>query len=175
MFFKCLSFRLLVIAFLSLLFASCGTGKKAFRDVDFASLARAGLKLGVDIDVDDDWPLMLEASSWIGVPYRYGGTNKSGVDCSGLTVAIYRNVYGIGISRNSHAQYDNDVKKVSKKKLKTGNLVFFATGKKSKVSHVGVYLKDDKFIHASSSRGVVVSDLKEEYYKRSFVSGGIVK
>jgi lipoprotein Spr len=54
-------------------------------------------------------------------------------------------------------------------------LVFFATGKKSKVSHVGVYLKDDKFIHASSSRGVVVSDLKEEYYKRSFVSGGIVK
>jgi lipoprotein Spr len=67
------------------------------------------------------------------------------------------------------------VKKVSKNNLVSGDLVFFSTGKKGKVSHVGVYLKDGKFIHASSSRGVVVSDLNQNFYKNNFISGGKVK
>ena len=67
------------------------------------------------------------------------------------------------------------MKKVSKNNLMSGDLVFFSTGKKGKVSHVGVYLKDGKFIHASSSRGVVVSDLNQNFYKNNFISGGKVK
>ena len=127
-----------------------------------------------DIDEDDDRKLMLECASWLGVKYRYGGNNKNGVDCSGLTCNIYRNVYSHSLHRSSFDQYSKDVKKIKRKKLKSGDLVFFATGSSDRVSHVGIYLKDNLFIHASSSRGVVVSDLDQKYYKERWVSGGEV-
>jgi lipoprotein Spr len=81
----------------------------------------------------------------------------------------------VELHRRSIDQYKKDVKKKSKKKLRSGDLVFFATGKDKTVSHVGVYLKDDKFLHASSQRGVVVSDLNQKYYKDRFIKGGRVK
>ena len=155
--------------------ASCGTTRRADRNVDYGLLARSGIRLGFDIDEDDNWPLMIEAASWIGTPYRYGGNDKSGVDCSGLTKRIYSNVYGVNLHRNSHEQYSKDIKRVSRDDLSSGDLVFFSTGKKGKVSHVGVYLKGGKFIHSSSSRGVVVDDLNQSYYRKNFISGGNVK
>lgn len=157
------------------LLASCSSSKKVFDyNNEYRQLARAGLKLGFDIDEDDDRKLMLECASWLGVKYRYGGNNKNGVDCSGLTCNIYRNVYSHSLHRSSFDQYSKDVKKIKRKKLKSGDLVFFATGSSDRVSHVGIYLKDNLFIHASSSRGVVVSDLDQKYYKERWVSGGEV-
>lgn len=170
--------RFLLIVFMGsllLTIASCGTSKKTGRNVDYHVLARAAIKLDFDIDEDDDWPLMIEASTWIGTPYKYGGEDRYGIDCSGLTRTIYRQVYKTELHRNSYEQYKKDVKKVSKNNLMSGDLVFFSTGKKGKVSHVGIYLKDGKFIHASSSRGVVVSDLNQNFYKNNFISGGKVK
>lgn len=163
------------MGFLLLTIASCGTSKKTGRNVDYHVLARAAIKLDFDIDEDDDWPLMIEASTWIGTPYKYGGEDRYGIDCSGLTRTIYRQVYKTELHRSSYEQYKKDVKKVSKNNLMSGDLVFFSTGKKGKVSHVGIYLKDGKFIHASSSRGVVVSDLNQNFYKNNFISGGKVK
>ena len=163
------------MGFLLLTIASCGTSKKTGRNVDYHILARAAIKLDFDIDEDDDWPLMIEASTWIGTPYKYGGEDRYGIDCSGLTRTIYRQVYKTELHRNSYEQYKKDVKKVSKNNLVSGDLVFFSAGKKGKVSHVGIYLKDGKFIHASSSRGVVVSDLNQNFYKNNFISGGKVK
>lgn len=166
---------MLFVASLFLTFVSCGTSKKTVRNVDYHVLARAAIKLGFDIDEDDDWPLMIEASTWVGTPYKYGGEDMRGVDCSGLTRGIYRKVYNTELHRSSYEQYKKDVKKISKGDLVSGDLVFFSTDKKGKVSHVGIYLKDGMFIHASSSKGVVVNDLSQSYYKKNFISGGKVK
>lgn len=169
------------IAFLSLLlfpliFASCGSSRSGTKHVNYRELARAGLRLGFDIEADDDWPLMVEASKWIGTPYRSGGTTKRGVDCSGLTYMIYKNVYGKKLHRRSIDQYEEDCRRVSKSELRTGDLVFFTTGNSGRsIGHSGIYLKDGKFIHASSSRGVMVSSLDEKYYRKHWKRGGRVR
>lgn len=104
------------------------------------------------------------------------GPRKKGVDCSGLTSAIYKKVYRKKLCRSSEEQRDRDCKKVLKRNLKEGDLVFFHNGKKKKkASHVGIYLKDGKFVHASTSVGVVVSSLNERYYDKHWLQGGRVK
>lgn len=116
-----------------------------------------------------------EACSWLGVPYRYGGTTHQGVDCSGLTMNIYENALNIKIPRSSLDQKEA-CQCVDKKKLEIGDLVFFATGKdRGKVSHVGMYMGDGKMIHASSSRGVVMVDLESPYFANHFTEAGRVK
>lgn len=156
-----------------LLFSSCRTHKMNY---DFRELAEAAVKLEMDIDMKDNHALYVESSKWIGTPYRYGGTTKKGVDCSGFTKAIYKKVYNEKLGRSAEEQRDDDCRRVLKRNLKEGDLVFFHNGrKKRKASHVGIYLKDDKFIHASTSVGVVVSSLKEKYYDKHWLQGGRVK
>lgn len=116
-----------------------------------------------------------EVKSWIGTPYKYGGNNKRGVDCSGFVVQVYKKVYGVSLQRSSDLIYEKNCEKIKKNDLQEGDLVFFSTGRSKKINHVGIYLKSDKFIHASSSRGVIVSDLDESYYVRTYVSSGRVK
>lgn len=109
-----------------------------------------------------------EARTYIGTPYRWGGNDKVGIDCSGLMVRSFESV-GFTIPRTTSQQIDIG-KKVSLKKSKEGDLVFFAFGKsKRKVTHVGLVSKyntssDIDFIHASSSRGVVETQLVKDYY-----------
>lgn len=163
----------IIFVCISCLFSSCRSIAPKY---NYTELAKASLRLGIDISYEDNQKLYLEVSKWLGVPYRYGGKGLSGVDCSGFCRAIYRNVYNITLSRSADEQYRNDCKKVSKAKLKEGNLVFFKSSRRSrKANHVGIYLKDGKFIHASTSSGVVVSDLDEYYYKKYWLSGGRVK
>lgn len=140
--------------------------------LDYQALARASILLGMDINMEDNHKLYLEAANWIGTPYRGGGDSKRGTDCSGMVYQIYRKVYRIEVPRNTEA-LKNRSNKVAKRNLKEGDLVFF-TGSRSKktVGHVGIYLKDGKFIHASTSKGVIVSRLSEDYYNRHWISGG---
>jgi lipoprotein Spr len=114
---------------------------------------------------------LLEAvDEWYGVHYRTGGNTKSGVDCSGFSVAVYAAAFGYALPRVSKEQYRTS-RHISMTELQEGDLVFFNT-RGSGVSHVGVYLGNNKFIHASVSRGVMVSDLFEPYYIKRFFGAG---
>lgn len=107
---------------------------------------------------------------WYGVPYKYGGCSKNGTDCSCLTINLYSAVYKKQLPRNA----DDMAKacdKVSEKKASEGDMVFFKINSKQ-VSHVGVVLKNNKFVHASTSKGVLISDLNEAYYKKYFYCYG---
>jgi cell wall-associated NlpC family hydrolase len=117
--------------------------------------------------------LLESVDEWYGVRYRTGGNTKSGVDCSGFTVAVYASVFGFALPRVSREQYRIS-RKISTTELQQGDLVFFNTNG-SGVSHVGVYLGNNKFIHASVSRGVMVNDLFESYYIKRFVGAGRIE
>ncbi|MCQ2227611.1 MAG: C40 family peptidase [Bacteroidales bacterium] len=134
-------------------------------------------KLNVSSAKGDNTKLYAECASWMGVAYKYGGTNKSGVDCSGLTYLIYKAVYGKTLTRQSSGMLSDNCKRINKSQLQEGDLVFFRTdGKKTSTpNHVGIYLKQNKFIHASTSKGVIVSDLNQDYYIQNWITGGRVK
>ncbi|MFD2525415.1 C40 family peptidase [Flavihumibacter stibioxidans] len=106
---------------------------------------------------------------WYGTRYRYGGNDKRGVDCSGFTCAMSSTVFGKTLPRTSREQYDR-AQKIPAEYLQEGDLVFFNTT--GGVSHVGIYLSNNKFVHASTSSGVVISDLNEDYYRRRFIGAG---
>lgn len=102
---------------------------------------------------------------WAGTPYKYGGTTRKGVDCSAFVQNTYRNAFGYAIPRTTRTQIKKGVQ-VDKADLQAGDVVFFKTGKNS--LHNGVYLGNRQFVHASSSRGVVISRLDNVYWKRTY-------
>ena len=92
---------------------------------------------------DDNHQLYVEVADWIGVPYRHGGSTHRGTDCSGFTAAVYKKVYHKKLQRNSDAQRTENCRKISKRQLQEGDLVFFHNGRRKRVAnHVGIYLKD---------------------------------
>ena len=109
---------------------------------------------------------------WYGAPYRLGGTTKKGVDCSAFTQFLFAGVYGLSIPRTAREQYGL-TSRVSRTELKEGDLIFFNT--RGTISHVGVYLQNNKFVHASTSGGVMISDIFEDYWARKFVGVGRLK
>ncbi len=108
---------------------------------------------------------------WYGTPYRFGGTSKTGIDCSAFVRTLYENVYSLSLTRTSRDQFAATMRLKDKAELKEGDLVFFKIRSRN-ISHVGVYLSDGKFVHASSSRGVVISDLNDHYWVRYYAGGG---
>ncbi len=121
-----------------------------------------------------DHQLIEFLENWYGTPYRMGGVDKTGVDCSAFVQSLMLTMYGIAVPRTSREQY-SQCKRISKNKLVEGDLVFFRTQRKKGVSHVGVYLRNNKFVHASTSSGVMISDLGEEYYSKRYVGSGRYK
>ena len=109
---------------------------------------------------------------WYGTPYRLGGSTKKGIDCSAFTQFLFAGVYGLSIPRTAKDQY-GQTSRISRTELKEGDLLFFNT--RGGVSHVGVYLQNNKFVHASTSGGVMISDIFEEYWARKFVGVGRLK
>jgi cell wall-associated NlpC family hydrolase len=123
----------------------------------------------------DNERLLQFMEEWYGTRYHYGGINKDGIDCSAFVSLLMSSVYGINnLPRMSKDQFIA-TPRVSKINLQEGDLVFFHTyGRKKKtVTHVGVYLRNNKFIHASVS-GVMISDLGEDYYAAHYVGAGRV-
>jgi cell wall-associated NlpC family hydrolase len=110
-----------------------------------------------------------EANRWLGVKYRKGGLDRAGIDCSGLTAHIYLAVAGIALPRTSQDQARCG-KAVSRTELRPGDLLFFISLSAGVVDHAGLYLGDTQFVHASPSKGVVVSSLLQDYYARRYHS-----
>ncbi|HTE27406.1 C40 family peptidase [Flavitalea sp.] len=143
--------------------------EKSFGQLQF----KYAILLDVPVEEVDDEKLFSFIDSWYGTPYRYGGFSKDGVDCSGFTQALMSNIYQLNLPRISAEQY-NQSKRISKKELREGDLVFFKTNGSS-ISHVGVYLRNNKFVHASTSGGVMINDLGDDYFARRFAGSGRVR
>lgn len=116
-----------------------------------------------------------EALTWLGTPYKYAAQEKGkGTDCSGMVMKVYEETIGEKLPRNSAKQAEY-CKQVDYDHVDAGDLVFFATGKDpERVSHVGIVVDNESFIHASSSKGVVVSKFANNYYQRTFKMFGRV-
>ena len=131
--------------------------------------------LDIPVEMINDNKLLELIESWYGTRYKYGGESRQGVDCSGFTQAFMLSYGDINLPRRSEDQY-LQCSKVKKKKLRQGDLVFFKThGAKGGISHVGFYLCNNKFVHAATSSGVMISDLDEDYYKARYAGGGRIK
>lgn len=142
------------------------------RPVDNASGGGSN-PLGLSYSPGDNRQLYEAINSWLGVPYKYGGTDRNGIDCSAFVGVIYKQVYGISLNRTANDMTRN-VTFIAKSQLREGDLVFF-NNSKGKVSHVGIYLKEGLFAHASTSNGVSVSRLDNTYWQKHFYKGGRVK
>ena len=113
--------------------------------------------------------LYYQVYDWLGTRYKYSGNSKKGIDCSGFVSEMYRNTYCIHLNGSSGSIF-TQVTPVEKVELREGDILFFKIRKKQ-ISHVGVYLGNNKFAHASVHSGVIVSDLDEAYYKKYFYKG----
>jgi probable lipoprotein NlpC len=112
--------------------------------------------------------LQAELKEYIGVPYRSGGTSLKGMDCSGFARTIYANLFGIELPHNSAAQFSfPELHKIDEDELQTGDLVFFS--RKKHINHVGVYLGDGNFIHATNGNGIMISSLDDQHWKTRMV------
>jgi cell wall-associated NlpC family hydrolase len=168
-------FRSLVLCSLFFVFFSCSTTQHIERKESREEYGSLGLNKGRK----DNVVLYKEAASWMHVPHMDGGMSRKGTDCSFLVYSIYRAVYHKTLERNSATMLKKNCRKISRNSLKEGDLVFFDTNIRqqspSYINHVGIYLKDNKFLHASTYKGVIVSDLDEDYYRKTLVCGGRVK
>ena len=108
---------------------------------------------------------------WWATRYRYGGTSKKGIDCSAFTSLLVSTVFAVKLPRTAREQYQ-ECEKLNREELEEGDLVFFNT--RGGISHVGVYLGDNYFVHASTNNGVTINTLDETYYNRRFIGGGRV-
>ena len=113
--------------------------------------------------------ILRTAYSMLGVPYVFGGMSPGGFDCSGFVCYVFRQA-GISLPRMADSQFDA-VQHVSRSNLQTGDLVFFQTYAPG-ASHVGIYVGDGKFIHASSSRGISVAEVFTGYWGARYLGAG---
>jgi len=165
---------LAIALFLSVLAAEAQTKSvptPATENDDQESLAKSYLSqiMGVALSATSNMKLFNFVHDWVGTPYRFGGSSRKGIDCSAFTKQLYSDVFNLSIRRNSRDIFSM-VNPVSKDDLKEGDLVFFKIHSRS-ISHVGIYLGNNRFAHASS-RGVAISSLDDAYYSRYFYKGG---
>jgi lipoprotein Spr len=166
-----------------LLLSSCGSSRKTVETHTPPPAERASKekliketyadKLGVSPRDITNYALYEFIDDWYGVPYKYAGRSKDGIDCSDLVSVLYDKVYGTNLTGPCFDLLDM-CKTVKEEDLKEGDLVFFKINS-SKVSHVGIYLMNNKFVHASVHSGVVISDLTDTYYKKYFYKAGRLK
>ncbi|SFH02836.1 C40 family peptidase [Pedobacter insulae] len=156
----------LLFFFIIVTLSACGTRKNTVSTTKAARAADAMANL-------KSKELYRFITAWTGVKYRLGGMDKNGIDCSGFALILERDIYGVTLPRRSKDQAEV-INQKDKRNLKEGDLIFFSFGG-NEVDHVGVYLNDDFFVHASTTRGVVVDDLTMPVYQKAIVKTGTLK
>lgn len=149
---------------LLVLFASCKSSSVVTRS------STENKKENTDQIIDK---IISTATENIGVRYKTAGTTKAGYDCSGLVYSTF-GLYDIDLPRSSYEQSKTGTELGQNlKKAKKGDLIFFKTNRRSQINHVGIVTEvendDIKFIHASTSKGVIISSMRESYYQNTFV------
>ncbi len=139
--------------------------------IESCSLLQFKYALLLDMNVESvtNKVLFAEIEKWWATRYKYGGATEKGIDCSAYTGTLIYKAYCLVIPRTSRDQF-GDCIKIDKEELQQGDLVFFKTGRR--VSHVGLYLGNGYFTHASTSIGVTISNLSEIYWSKKFKGGG---
>lgn len=172
-----LRFRLIIFLCSALFLSSCAIFKKQAKKqpttVSASFWVEHSRLLGFPLSGKENPDLIKEVASWMGTPYRYGGNTKRGTDCSGMVQQVFLTVFDIALPRSS-AQMADFSKRVRKTQLQVGDLLFFETASRRRINHVGIYLGSNKFIHSTTSRGVIVSDLDEPYWRRAYSRSGRV-
>lgn len=130
---------------------------------------RYSILLDTEVEALANTSLYSFIDNWWGTPYRVGGMTQRGVDCSAFVQNLNAAIYNVGLPRTAKEQF-SACRKLSMDEVEEGDLIFFNT--KTGVSHVGVYLHNNKFVHASTSGGVMISDLNEPYWSKRFISAG---
>jgi len=168
-----------------LLFGACGPARQAVTNQPVGESQPANRRsgdlrtkyarlLGISPQHIRDLELYSFIELWYGAPYRWGGNERTGVDCSGFTHILYREVYGQKIAKNSEQIFLQDTENTASGQLKEGDLVFFKIGG-TKIDHVGVYLQNNRFVHATKRRGVVIDSLDDPYWSSVFFKGGVCR
>jgi cell wall-associated NlpC family hydrolase len=143
-------------------------------DIDVSSLLATNQN-DVNIDVPGfDYTtlrekMLMEVIKYLNTPYKYGGNTKDGMDCSAFTQILYRDVFNINLERSARLQYNQGKALSSDDELKFGDLVFFNTRQRVKPGHVGIYIGDNLFAHASTKKGVTITALDYDYYRRTYM------
>jgi len=112
--------------------------------------------------------MLMEIIKYMNTPYKFGGNSKDGIDCSAFTQTVYGSC-SLKLLRSAREQYTQGVPIENKGDLKFGDLVFFNTRKNVRPGHVGIYIGDDLFVHASSKHGVIVTPLTHDYYLKRYM------
>lgn len=167
-----------------LLMASCGTGRQSVsrgkktttRTVGaiHGTMPQSGKNNGGTKLSGSSQALVNEAYTWLGTRYEYGGHSKSGTDCSGLVMEVFLRVLNLKLPRASYQQ-QAFCKVIERGQLSPGDLVFFSGQPGGGVSHVGIYVGDNQMIHASASKGVMVSNIFEKYFVNHYHSSGHIE
>lgn len=168
-------FRIFFLVFVSLAVVSCGSRKststKPKPNYSTENLRNLNSKyIGKNSSTVNR--ILEDAEDFLGTPYKFGGTTKSGLDCSGLVITVY-DENNVKLPRRSSEQA-LEGRKIEISEAKPGDLLFFSTSGNGKVSHVGI-VKEIKtkgeitFIHASTTKGVIISSLNEKYWNKAFL------
>mgnify|MGYP001167313184 CR=1 FL=1 len=158
--------NLILIGFLGMLAAGCGMTSRTYGPTP--ELVSRSKSLRAVSGHAKARTLLLQAyRDWQGTPYLLGGASSSGVDCSSLVRLVFKEYFHINLPPNTTTQL-NAGKGVGRTSLDTGDLVFFRTGRRT--LHVGIIIEDDEFMHASTSRGVMISRLREHYWSSRYLT-----
>lgn len=133
------------------------------------SSKRVNVKKLVKVSSNEGKYLIQQIENYLGVRYKWGGSTSSGMDCSGFVKTVFENSVDIELPHNAKQLFDFG-KKTEGSALTFGDLVFFKNVGARGISHVGIYLADSSFVHASTKRGVVVSNINSKYYQERYVS-----
>ncbi len=151
----------------------CLTSSVRYRRPSGAVVTKNAYRVPRNWDYREDYRIPVSrlrgiVDSYLGVPYRYGGTTRRGLDCSGLVYVVFRELNRARMPRSTR-RLKRLGRAVRRAHMRPGDLIFFATGRSGRVNHVGIYMGNDRFAHASASKGVVYSDVDGHYYVKHFV------